>query len=110
MNRKARLVPLREKRGLVGLSELQTRQGTHYNRLAIVSLALAALAVIGTAVASVAVLAVFAVGAGHVSLSQIKERSERGRGLALTALVIGYGIAALALVSTIYFAAAFSVQ
>jgi multisubunit Na+/H+ antiporter MnhC subunit len=86
------------------------RQGTRYNHLAIASLTLAALAVIGTAVASVAVLAVFAVGAGHVSLNQIETRGERGRGLALTALVIGYGIAALALVSTIYFAAAFSFQ
>jgi multisubunit Na+/H+ antiporter MnhC subunit len=94
----------------VGLSEQQTRQGTHYNRLAIASLALATLTVIGTAIASVAVLAVFAVGTGHASLSQIKERGERGRGLALTALVIGYGIAALALVSTIYFAAVFSIQ
>ncbi|CAH0254351.1 MULTISPECIES: DUF4190 domain-containing protein [unclassified Arthrobacter] len=94
----------------MGLSAQQTRQGTNYNRLAIVSLALAALAVIGTAVASVAVLAVFAVGAGHASLSQIKARGERGRGLALTALVIGYGVAALALVSTIYFAAVFAVH
>ena len=57
-----------------------------------------------------AVLAVFAVGAGHVSLRQIETRGERGRGMALTALVIGYGIAALALVSTIYSATAFSFQ
>lgn len=86
------------------------RHGTRYNRLAFASLALAVLAVIGTAVAGVAVLAVFAVGAGHVSLHQIEVRGERGRGLALTALVIGYGVAALALVSTIYFATAFSFQ
>ncbi len=94
----------------MGLSEQQTRQSTRYNRLAIAALALAGLAVIGTVVASVAVLAVFAVGAGHASLNQIKTRGERGRGLALTALMIGYGIAALALVSTIYFAAVFSVH
>ena len=86
------------------------RQGTRYNRLAIASLALAALAVIGTAVAGVAVVAVFAVGAGHVSLNQIEMRRERGRVLALTALAIGYGVASLALVSTIYFATAFSFQ
>ncbi|MFF2242890.1 DUF4190 domain-containing protein [Arthrobacter sp. NPDC058130] len=86
------------------------RQGTRYNRLAIASLALATLAVIGTVVAGVAVLAVFAVGAGHASLNQIRMRAERGRGLALTALATGYGVAALVLVSTIYFATAFSFQ
>lgn len=94
----------------MGLPELHARQSTRYNRLAIGSLALAALAAIGTVVAGVAVFAVFAVGAGHVSLNQIKMRHERGRGLALTALLIGYGVAALALVSTVYFATVFSIQ
>lgn len=94
----------------MGLPELQMRQGTRFNRLAVASLALAALAVIGTAGAGVAVLAVFAVGAGHASLNQIRMRGERGRGLALTALVIGYGLASLALASTIYYATAFSFQ
>ena len=94
----------------MGLPELHARQSTRYNRLAIGSLALAALAAIGTGVAGMAVLAVFAVGAGHVSLNQIKTRGERGRGLALAALAIGYGIAALALVSTVYFATVYSVQ
>ena len=94
----------------MGLPELHARQSTRYNRLAIASLALAALAAIGTVVAGMTVLAVFAVGAGHVSLNQIKTRHERGRGLALAALVIGYGVAALALVSTVYFATVFSIQ
>ncbi|MGO4804595.1 DUF4190 domain-containing protein [Arthrobacter sp. 2MCAF15] len=93
----------------MGLPELQMRQGTRINRLAVASLALAALAVLGT-VAGVAVLAVFAVGAGHASLNQISLRGERGRGLALTALVIGYSLAALALASTIYYVTAFSFQ
>ncbi|WP_354174007.1 DUF4190 domain-containing protein [Arthrobacter sp. UYEF36] len=49
------------------------------------------------------VLAVFAVGAGHVALHQIRLRGERGRGLAIAALVVGYGIATLALINTLGF-------
>jgi hypothetical protein len=94
----------------MGLSAVQMRQGTRYNRLAIASLALAGLAAIGTILASVGVIAVFAVDAGHVSLNQIKVGGERGRGLAVTALVIGYAIAVVALISTLYFAASFAVQ
>jgi hypothetical protein len=94
----------------MGLSAVQMRQGTRYNRLAIASLALAGLAAIGTILAGVGVIAVFAVGAGHVSLNQIKVGGERGRGLAVTALVIGYAIAVVALISTLYFAASFAVQ
>ncbi|BCW69152.1 DUF4190 domain-containing protein [Arthrobacter sp. NicSoilB8] len=94
----------------MGLPELHTRQSTRYNRLAVASLALAALAAVGTVVAGMAILAVFAVGAGHVSLNQIRLRHERGRALALTALVIGYGLASLVLASTVYFATVFSVQ
>lgn len=48
-------------------------------------------------------MAVFAVGVGHAALSQIKSNGERGRGLAVAALAIGYGIATFALVSTLLF-------
>ena len=41
-------------------------------------------------------LAVVSRGAGHVALNQIPLRGEQGRGIAIAALVIGYGIAALA--------------
>lgn len=74
------------------------------NRLAVVSLVLAAVAVTGMLLSSVGVIAVFAVGAGHVAINQINVRDERGKGLALAALAIGYAIAALALVSMIYYA------
>ncbi|MDQ0819864.1 putative membrane protein [Arthrobacter sp. V4I6] len=89
---------------------VQMRQGTRYNRLAIASLVLAGVAMLGNVLVGAGVLAVFAVGAGHVSLAQIQRRGERGRGLAISALAIGYAIALLALFSTLYFAATFAMQ
>jgi hypothetical protein len=74
------------------------------NRLALVSIICAAVALVGTIFASVVVFAVFAVGAGHVSLQQIKARRERGAVLAHIALGVSYLIATIALVETIYFA------
>lgn len=74
------------------------------NRLAVVSFMLAAVAVVGMLLSSVGVIAVFAVGAGHVAINQINLRDERGKGLALAALAVGYAIATLALVSMIYYA------
>lgn len=71
------------------------------NKLAVAAIVLAAIAAAGLWVFGVAVLAVFAVGAGHVSLNQIQSRGERGRGLATAALIIGYGIAALALFTSL---------
>lgn len=71
------------------------------NKLAVAALVFAVLAAAGTFLLGFAVLAVFAVGAGHVSLNQIKLRGERGRGLAIAALVIGYGLATLALFSAL---------
>jgi hypothetical protein len=94
----------------MGLSELQTHRGTRYNRLAILSLVFAVLATTSTVFMGVAAIAVFAVGAGHVSLNQIRLRKERGRGLAVTALAIGYAIAVFALISTLSFAAGYAFQ
>jgi hypothetical protein len=71
------------------------------NKLAIASIVLAAVAASGLWLFGVAVLAVFAVGAGHVSLNQIKLRGERGRWMAIAALGIGYAIATLALFSSL---------
>lgn len=78
------------------------------NLLAIGGLVMAAVAAAGLFLAGLGVVAVFAVGAGHVALNQIKQRGERGRGLALAALYIGYAIATFALVSSIYFAVSFT--
>lgn len=76
---------------------------TPVNTLAIVAAGIAALAVVGLFLAGMAIIAVFAVGAGHVALNQIGQRQERGRALAVSALVIGYGIAALSLVSALIY-------
>lgn len=71
------------------------------NKLAIAAIVFAVIAASGFWVFGVAVLAVFAVGAGHVALSQIQLRHERGKGLAIAALAVGYGIATLALINTV---------
>lgn len=73
------------------------------NKLAVAALIFAVIAASGFLVAGVAVFAVFAVGAGHVALNQILLRGGRGRGLAIAALVVGYGIATLALINTLGF-------
>ena len=73
------------------------------NNLAIVSAAMAALAIVGLFLAGMAIIAVFVVGAGHVALKQIEQRGERGRPFAISALVVGYGIAALSLVSALIY-------
>ncbi|MHA7304186.1 DUF4190 domain-containing protein [Arthrobacter sp. TMN-49] len=77
-----------------------TRAG-RINKLAVAAIVLAAIAFSGLWLLGVSVLAVFAVGAGHVSLNQIKLNGEQGRWLAITALCIGYAIAALALVTSL---------
>ncbi|BCW18248.1 hypothetical protein NtRootA9_09560 [Arthrobacter sp. NtRootA9] len=71
------------------------------NKLAIAALVLSVIAASGIWFFGVAVLAVFGVGAGHVSLNQIKLRNEKGRTLAIVALVLGYGLATWALLNTL---------
>lgn len=73
------------------------------NKLAVAAIIFAVIAASGFWVFGVAVLAVFAVGAGHVALNQIPLRGERGRGLAIAALSIGYGVATLALINILGF-------
>ena len=74
------------------------------NRLAIVSIVCAAAALVGTIWAGVFVMAVFAVGAGHVSLQQIKARNERGALIAYIALGVSYILTTLGLFESIYWA------
>lgn len=62
------------------------------NRLAWVAVGCAVLAWAGMFGYGASVLAVFGVGAGHVALQQIRERGERGAGLALAALVACYAL------------------
>ncbi|WP_416403498.1 DUF4190 domain-containing protein [Arthrobacter sp. LFS091] len=74
------------------------------NRQALVAAAMAVVALVGLFFAGMAVIAVFVVGAGHVALNQIQQRSERGRAFAIGALVVGYGIGILSLASALIFA------
>lgn len=71
------------------------------NKLSVAAAFLAAVAASGLWLFGLGVLAVFAVGAGHVSLNQIRLSGERGRCLAIGALVVGYALATLALFSTL---------
>jgi hypothetical protein len=64
---------------------------TSLNTLAVVSIATAATGFGGIA----------GVITGHVSLAQIKKSGERGRGLAIAGLVIGYGYVALAVLMAV---------
>lgn len=72
------------------------------NTLSIASIVFAAVVVVGFFSVGAAVLAVFAVGAGHVALQQIKVRGERGAILAYIGLGISYLIATYALVAVVY--------
>lgn len=71
------------------------------NRLSAAAVVLAVVALSGLWFLGFSSLAVFAVGAGHVSLSQIKMQGGSGRGLAIAALAIGYAIATFALISSL---------
>ncbi|MDJ0313697.1 DUF4190 domain-containing protein [Arthrobacter sp. H35-D1] len=71
------------------------------NKLAVAAIVLAVLAAAGIWLLGIPGLAVFAVGAGHVSLNQIKLKGQRGRWLAMAALALGYAIAIMALISTL---------
>ncbi len=80
------------------------------NALSLASVVLAAVAVVGFAFGGVAVLAVFAVGAGHLALQQIKVHPQRGAVLAYLGLGVSYSMAAYALVSGAFYAIALSQQ
>ncbi len=71
------------------------------NPLAVGSLVLTVVALAGTFGFGAVELAIFAVGAGHVGLHQIKTRNERGAVLAYVSLTVCYLLAAWALVGTL---------
>ena len=77
-----------------------TRAG-RLNKLAVAAIILAVIAFSGLWLLGIGVLAVFAVGAGHVSLEQIKRKGERGRWLAIGALCIGYAMATWAFITAL---------
>lgn len=82
-------------------SESLRTETSRLNKLSVASLVLAVVALSGLWFQGVSTLAVFAVGAGHISLDQIKTHGGRGRGMATAALAIGYAIATVALFSSL---------
>ncbi|MDI2034739.1 DUF4190 domain-containing protein [Paenarthrobacter nitroguajacolicus] len=74
---------------------------TRFNKLAVVAVILGAVAFSGLWFFGLGILATFAVGAGHVSLNQIRQKNERGRTVAMLALVLGYGLATWALLNVL---------
>ncbi len=89
----------------MALSAAPIRRSTRYNRMAITALVLAAVTAAGTFLLGVSVVAVFTVGAGHVALNQIGRSREKGRGLAVSALAVGYSIAVFGVLSAGWFIA-----
>lgn len=72
--------------------EIGTATGTKVNRLAVVSVVAGLVSVASMFGFGIPTLAVFAVGPGHVALRQIRDRHERGTGLAWAGLLFGYGV------------------
>ena len=70
--------------------------GVKYNVLAIVSLVLAFFISLG------------AIICGHIALSQIKKTGEKGRGLAIAGLVLGYIGVAVAIIAVIAYVGLFA--
>jgi len=65
---------------------------TGFNRFAVAASVLAIITFAGMIFFSIAGFAVFAVGAGHVAIDQIKTKGGRGRELAIAALIVGYAV------------------
>ncbi|MGP5522606.1 DUF4190 domain-containing protein [Glutamicibacter arilaitensis] len=76
-------------------------EATTLNRLSVMSLVFAVMAVAGLWFFTTSGLAIFAVGAGHVALNRIAHSGQRGRWLAISALIVGYGIGLLGLFATL---------
>lgn len=85
----------------VASSTLVTTTGL--NKLAVVSAIAAVIALAGIVFLGFSTLAVFAVGAGHVSLAQIRRTGEKGRWLVVSSLVISYALATWALISSLMY-------
>lgn len=84
-------------------TEVSTEPRAKLNRWAIVSIVCAVIAAASFIGVGISTVAVFAVGAGHISLQQIKKTRESGSALAYSALAAAYLIATYALVSTIIY-------
>lgn len=69
------------------------------NKISVFAFVIALLSVFALWFFDLATVAIFAVGAGHVALHQLKTTPGRGALLARSALFIGYAVAAISLIS-----------
>ena len=76
---------------------------TGFNRFAIAAGALAIITFAGMIFFSIAGFAVFAVGAGHVAIDQIKTKGGQGGELAIAALTVGYAVGIWSVFAVIQF-------
>lgn len=83
------------------VSQEPSQLTTAVNKWSVASLVLAAVCLVALVFTGVTLVAVFAVGAGHIALGQIRERGGRGRVLARVALSIGYAIGSLSVLVTL---------
>lgn len=83
------------------VSQEPSQLTTAVNQWSVASLVLAAVCLVALVFTGVTLVAVFAVGAGHIALGQIRERGGRGRVLARVALSIGYAIGSLSVLVTL---------
>jgi hypothetical protein len=82
---------------------MTTDTKTSYNRFAIAAGVLAIVAFAGMIFFSIAGFAVFAVGAGHVAIDQIKTKGGRGKELGVAALIVGYAVGIWSIFAVIQF-------
>lgn len=76
---------------------------TNYNRFAIAAGVLAIVTFAGMIFFSIAGFAVFAVGAGHVAIDQIKTKGGQGKELAIAALAVGYAVGIWSIFAVVQF-------
>ncbi|ALD64574.1 hypothetical protein AA310_12130 [Arthrobacter sp. YC-RL1] len=79
----------------------QASASLRVNRLSIIALCLAIAEIPALIFLGGTGPAVFAVGAGHVALNQIKTRNEQGAKAAILALALGYAVALFGVFSTL---------
>lgn len=77
--------------------ESDVAEGSRVDLFAVCSLTVGLLALASMIGLGSGVPAAFAVGAGHVALSRDRGHLQRGRGLAMAGLILGYGVSIWAL-------------
>ncbi len=81
----------------------QTSRAKRINRLAIAALACGIAQFSYVLYKGLAIIFIAAIIFGHIALRQIRRTGERGRGLALTGLILGYIVLGLGLLALLLF-------